>query len=46
MDRSGSDAGVEGTGLSMRLQLHAKARRDGDIFDNLLIQGDNLLALK
>jgi adenine-specific DNA-methyltransferase len=25
---------------------HAKARRDGDIFDNLLIHGDNLLALK
>ena len=28
------------------LSYHAKARRDGDIFDNLLIQGDNLLALK
>lgn len=25
---------------------HAKARREGDIFDNLLIYGDNLLALK
>lgn len=25
---------------------HAAARRDGDIFDNILIQGDNLLALK
>lgn len=28
------------------LSYHAKARRDGDIFDNLLIYGDNLLALK
>lgn len=28
------------------LSYHAKARRDGDIFDNLLIQADNLLALK
>lgn len=28
------------------LSYHAKARRDGDIFDNLLIHGDNLLALK
>lgn len=28
------------------LSYHAKARREGDIFDNLLIQGDNLLALK
>jgi adenine-specific DNA-methyltransferase len=28
------------------LCYHAKARRDGDIFDNLLIQADNLLALK
>ena len=25
---------------------HAATRREGDIFDNLLIQGDNLLALK
>lgn len=25
---------------------HAAAKREGDIFDNLLIQGDNLLALK
>lgn len=25
---------------------HAHARRDGDIFDNVLIRGDNLLALK
>ena len=25
---------------------HAKARRDGDVFDNMLIHGDNLLALK
>lgn len=25
---------------------HAKERRDGDIFDNMLIHGDNLLALK
>lgn len=25
---------------------HASTRRDGDIFDNLLIHGDNLLALK
>lgn len=28
------------------VSYHAKARRDGDIFDNLLIHGDNLLALK
>lgn len=28
------------------LSYHAKARREGDIFDNLLIHGDNLLALK
>lgn len=28
------------------LSYHAKARRDGDRFDNLLIHGDNLLALK
>ncbi|MFE0233321.1 site-specific DNA-methyltransferase [Brucella anthropi] len=28
------------------LSYHAKARREGDIFDNLLVQGDNLLALK
>ena len=28
------------------LSYHAKVRRDGDIFDNLLIHGDNLLALK
>lgn len=28
------------------LSYHAKARREGDIFDNLLIYGDNLLALK
>ena len=28
------------------LSYHAKSRRDGDIFDNLLIHGDNLLALK
>lgn len=28
------------------LSYHAQARREGDIFDNLLIQGDNLLALK
>jgi adenine-specific DNA-methyltransferase len=28
------------------LSYHAKARRDSDIFDNLLIHGDNLLALK
>lgn len=28
------------------LSHHAAARRDGDLFDNLLIQGDNLLALK
>lgn len=33
---------IEEPGLS----YHAKARRDGDIFDNLLIHGDNLLALK
>lgn len=25
---------------------HAKVRREGDIFDNMLIKGDNLLALK
>jgi adenine-specific DNA-methyltransferase len=25
---------------------HASAKREGDIFDNMLIQGDNLLALK
>ena len=28
------------------LSYHAATRRDGDIFDNILIQGDNLLALK
>lgn len=28
------------------MSYHAKERRDGDIFDNMLIQGDNLLALK
>lgn len=28
------------------LSYHAQARREGDIFDNLLIHGDNLLALK
>ena len=28
------------------LSHHAAARGDGDLFDNLLIQGDNLLALK
>lgn len=28
------------------LSYHAPARRGGDIFDNLLIHGDNLLALK
>jgi adenine-specific DNA-methyltransferase len=28
------------------LSYHAAARREGDIFDNMLIQGDNLLALK
>ncbi len=28
------------------LSYHAAARRDGDIFDNMLIQGDNLLALR
>src|SRR5690606_31646552 len=33
---------IEESGLS----YHAKARREGDIFDNLLIHGDNLLALK
>jgi adenine-specific DNA-methyltransferase len=33
---------VEEPGLSHA----AKARRDGDLFDNRLIQGDNLLALK
>jgi len=29
-----------------RLSYHANMRRPGDIFDNVLIQGDNLLALK
>lgn len=29
-----------------RLSYHAATRRDGDIFDNMLIQGDNLLALR
>jgi adenine-specific DNA-methyltransferase len=24
---------------------HAAAKREGDVFDNMLIQGDNLLAL-
>lgn len=28
------------------LSHHAKERREGDIFDNMLIHGDNLLALK
>jgi adenine-specific DNA-methyltransferase len=28
------------------LSHHAATKRDGDIFDNMLIQGDNLLALK
>lgn len=28
------------------LSHHATSRRDGDIYDNMLIQGDNLLALK
>lgn len=28
------------------LSYHAATRREGDIFDNILIQGDNLLALK
>jgi adenine-specific DNA-methyltransferase len=28
------------------LSYHAQVRRDGDVFDNMLIQGDNLLALK
>lgn len=28
------------------LSYHAHEKREGDIFDNLLIQGDNLLALK
>ncbi len=28
------------------LSHHAATRREGDIFDNMLIQGDNLLALK
>jgi adenine-specific DNA-methyltransferase len=28
------------------LSYHAAIRRDGDIFDNMLIQGDNLLALR
>lgn len=28
------------------LSYHAKVRREGDIFDNMLIKGDNLLALK
>lgn len=29
-----------------KLSHHAATKRDGDIFDNMLIQGDNLLALK
>lgn len=29
-----------------RYSYHAKVRRDGDQFDNMLIKGDNLLALK
>ena len=33
---------IEDAGLSH----HASAKRDGDIFDNMLIHGDNLLALK
>lgn len=28
------------------LSYHARSRREGDLFDNRLIQGDNLLALK
>jgi adenine-specific DNA-methyltransferase len=28
------------------LSHHAATRRDGDLYDNMLIQGDNLLALK
>ncbi len=28
------------------LSYHAPARREGDIFDNLLVKGDNLLALR
>lgn len=28
------------------LSYHAQEKRDGDIFDNMLIRGDNLLALK
>lgn len=28
------------------LSYHAASRKEGDIFDNLMIQGDNLLALK
>jgi adenine-specific DNA-methyltransferase len=28
------------------LSHHASTRHDGDIFENILIQGDNLLALK
>lgn len=29
-----------------KLSFHAARRRDGDMFDNILIRGDNLLALK
>lgn len=29
-----------------RFSHHADSRRDGDLFDNILIRGDNLLALK
>jgi adenine-specific DNA-methyltransferase len=29
-----------------KFSYHADARREGDLFDNLLIKGDNLLALK
>jgi adenine-specific DNA-methyltransferase len=29
-----------------RFSHHATARREGDLFDNILIHGDNLLALK
>lgn len=29
-----------------RLSHHARQRREGDLFDNLLIRGDNLLALR
>lgn len=29
-----------------KFSYHAPTRRDGDLFDNVLIQGDNLLALK